>query len=418
VSPAQAGLVERDAAAAVAAPATLWTPTYRMLCASIFLIAAHQALLTPAVPLYVHALGGSTALIGVLLVLFHIVSVASRPIVGHWADTRSVPGVLALGGLILCVTGLGHLVPIIAVLAVFGTARGLGWAAVNTSSNALVAHVAPPTRRAETSSYFNLFQNSAHGVFPALAVWLIGVPEAGFNAVFLLCAALPLAAAGLALNMQSRVGTLVARTTPAPEERPVGRARIYDRRVLLATFLLACVMWTSPATQSFLPLHAQERGVFDVGWYYLANVVAGIAAYALLGRLFDRIGRSVTIAVGFLLCTLGIVLLLALSSVWMLLLAGVLIGLGSAVVASNTMALAIERADPRQRGVAFGTYTAAYSLGQGIGALLLGFIAELGGFPAMYGAATAMSALGLVLTLGRWSSINGRPRADAPALVT
>src|SRR5262249_195834 len=100
------------------APTALWTPAYVLLCLSFFFMTGNGSLLTPTLPLYFHSVGGSSAFIGLLLVLFAVVSVGSRPIIGHWSDTRGVVGVLLLGILILAVAGLAYLIPLLWLLAI------------------------------------------------------------------------------------------------------------------------------------------------------------------------------------------------------------------------------------------------------------------------------------------------------------
>jgi MFS family permease len=325
-------------------------------------------------------------------------------------------GVLLLGTLILAVTGLAQLIPLIWLLAIVGTIRGLGWAAVNTAANTIVAMLAPTTRRAEASSYFNIFANAAHGIFPAVAVALIATPQAGFPAVFVLCAALPLLAAPMVLAMQHKIEPGAPATTPSAPAPASSRFAFFDRRVLLPTFLLASVTMTHPASQSFLPLYALERGIPDVSWYYLTNTATGILTLSLLGRVFDRVGRAPSILAGFALCTIGQGLLLVAGGLSTLLCAAVVLSIGQAAITSSTMALAMALADPRQRGLAFGTYTAAFSLGQGTGALLLGVIAQFGGYSAMYVAAILIALAGLGVTAAIWSAIgNSTPRRLAAA---
>src|SRR5262249_41046755 len=181
-----------------------------------------------------------------------VVSVGSRPIIGHWSDTRGVVGVLLLGILILAVAGLAYLIPLLWLLAIVSIVRGLGWAAMNTAASTMMATLAPPTRRAEASSYFNISANAAHGILPAVALTLIALPQAGFPAVFVLCAALPLLAAPMVLAMQRKLEPHAA--AAAPTAPPRSRFVFFDRRVALPTLLLATVTMTHPASQSFLPL--------------------------------------------------------------------------------------------------------------------------------------------------------------------
>ncbi|MBI4494645.1 MAG: MFS transporter [Chloroflexi bacterium] len=392
--------------------ARLWSPTFTLLCGSMLLGYAGSALLVPAVPLYINALGGSAAVIGLVLAAYSLASLASRPLVGRWSDTWSPSGVHGVGALVLAGAAFGHLIPLIPVLALVGAVRGLGWGALNTGAYTLLADVAPATRRAEASAYFNLFQTVPHTLVPAVAVWLIGVPGAGFGATFLLAGTLPLLAAGVAAALSRRM----ARPERRPIERPAGargllRAfAISDRVVLLATALSACAAMTFPPVVAFLPLAAQARGIEGVEWYYVANAAAGISSRLFLGRLADRVGHAVTNAVAFLLCLAGLLLLLVAPNLALLALGGAVFALGLAGTLTSTLALVIERADPRHRGAAMGTYTASFPVGQSIGAALSGLAIEVDGYGAMYLGAMAVAAMAVLITVANWRALGSEQR--------
>jgi MFS family permease len=184
-----------------------------------------------------------------------------------------------------------------------------------------------------------------------------------------------------------------------------------DRPVLLATALLGCITLTHPAYTFFLPLYAQYRGIENVGWYFAANGVAGVMAYGFVGTQSDRLGRGAAIGIGFAFGLVGLFLMMIASSFWVLIVAGIIYSIGQAVAIPNTMALAIDRAHPQRRGAAMGTYTLAYTSGQGIGAAISGGLIEFVGYEAMYAVAIAAMATGLVLTARNWPAL----RKGAPS---
>jgi predicted MFS family arabinose efflux permease len=185
---------------------------------------------------------------------------------------------------------------------------------------------------------------------------------------------------------------------------------LVDPGVLLASGLALCLNLSQPAVFGFLALYAREIGITGIGWYFTVNGLVNILARPLLGQLSDRIGRGPTIAAGFVLVILGLLLLVVASSLGVLLLSGILYSTGNAVAAATTMALAIDRSDPQRRGVAMATYTVAYPAGWGLGALIAGAIADLAGFTAMYLAASGLTAIGLLAV-----AFN-RPQLRAPAV--
>ena len=58
--------------------------------------------------------------------------------------------------------------------------------------------------------------------------------------------------------------------------------------------------------------------------------------------------------------------------------------MGNALGSSTTLALAVERADPRRRGKAMATFSVAYPLSYGVGSLITGSAVEVAGYTACF----------------------------------
>jgi MFS family permease len=392
----------------------LWTSTYVLVCSSTLLASAHQGLLGPIVPMYIDSLGGSALMTGLALVLFSIVSVVARPFMGHWADGWSTRGVMALGAVLLAAMAFAHLVPLIVVVLVAGAIRGGGWGAVNTGASTLLAHAAPRERRGEASSYFSLVQAAAHGIFPALGVWLVTAPGLEFRAAFVLAGLLALGALAATYGIRPAPDREAANSAGAAVGRSAASGfAIYDKSVLLPAFLLLCVTLTHPGSLSYLPLFARSNGIQHLEWFYVAMTACSIAVMTLGAGMFDRVPRPASMILGFVMSIAGTVLLMTSTSLTQLIVAAPVLGFGQAIILPNTLALAIETADPERRGAAMGTYTAAFSTGQGIGAVMAGALADLGGFGTMYSASVVALMVGLVVAVSRRSAIARRITAPA-----
>lgn len=404
---------QASSGANVAAKSAIWTRTYLALGFTVLLSYAHNALLTPAIPLYGRALGMSSFEVGILLGTFSLLSFTVRPFIGRWADEWSVLGVLALGTLLLGLSGLVMLVPLLWVLFLANALRGIGWAGLNTGSNTVLAHIAPPGRRGEASGYFTLFQTTANTLSPPLALWLLGTQQEGFGAVFMAAGLCGLIATAMACSIEKDAGGANRRRSRQEDLGSGGPAALYDRGVLLPSLLLLCVTFIQPAAIAFLPLYALELGIdlASVSWYYLGHGATALVFRALLGRMSDRAGRGVSIAAGYLFVILGLLVLLAASGVWMLVAGGITLAIGQALAQPTTLALAIDRSNPLRRGRAMASYTMTYQIGMGFGAVVWGAVIQIAGYSGMYAGAIVVVTAGLVILGINWQALRRTPAA-------
>lgn len=392
------------------APA-LWSRSYTLLCLTVLLAYTHQALLAPTLPLYVTDLGGSVVLAGFVLAAFAVVSFAVRPLVGYASDNWSPYRVQGTGSLILGASGLALLIPSFGILVIANAARGIGWAALNTASYALLARVSPVARRSEASGYYSVATNAAMAFAPALALWLIATPGWGFGPVFVLSVGSAFAAA--------LVARMIVQRGSSPNEprgaqagaalRSRNLAAFVDPGVLLASALLLCVTVTYAPSSAFVPLYARQMGIENTGGYFIASGTVSILARLFFNRLLDRGGRGLWIAIGFGLMIAGLFLLLIAASLEVIILAGAVHALGSSISNPILLALAIDRSDPRRLGASMATYSMSYQIGTAVGAPASGFLIQFSGYPGMYLGAIAALGAGLFLTAVNWRALGTRP---------
>jgi len=162
----------------------LWTPVFVLLCLAQFLGYAQHAILQPTLPIYATNLGATPFIVGVVLASFAITSMVLRPFVGYWSDRWSELGVMVCGVAIQGASVSLCFIPMVTAILLSNGCRGIGWACFNSGGYAILAHCAPAARRGEASGYYSGVQGSAVILLPALALWLIDAPFAGFHAVF------------------------------------------------------------------------------------------------------------------------------------------------------------------------------------------------------------------------------------------
>jgi MFS family permease len=380
---------------------SIWTRTFLLLCSAQFLGYAQHALLTPVLPLYVTHLGGSAFMVGLVLAAFAATSVIVRPVVGHWADRWNEVGVMIAGLVFQGASIFLCLVPFVGTAMLANGLRGIGWAGLNTGGYSLLALTAPEARRGEASGLYSGFQSASAILFPALALWLLQVSFGGFGAVFVASAIFSFAGAALGAIMARNIPHAVRRNTSLEETRQWWREIFHfiDRDILLPSVILFWLNLSLPSITNFSVLYARDLGITNFGTFFIVLGVTSLVGRPFLGRLSDKFGRYRSIATGFILQLAALLLITTVANLFGMIMAGALYMMGNALGSSTTLALAVERADPRRRGKAMATFSVAYPLSYGVGSLITGSAVEVAGYTGMFLVLAAVQALGLVFAL-------------------
>jgi MFS family permease len=385
---------------------SIWTRAFALLCLAEFLGYAQHFILQPTFPLYITYLGGSPFIVGLVIASFGVTSVISRPIIGYWADRWSVTGVMILGLLTQTFANLVCFIPHAGATMIANGFRGIGWSGMNTGGYTLLATAAPVDRRGEASGYYGGVQSTATILFPAVALWIIDAPYGGFNAVFLLAMSLVLVGAAIAYCLSREAPPRAPRTELASSEswwREI--INIFDRNILLASTLLFTLHLSLPCLSSFVVLYARQLGIVHFAWYYVTIGITSTLARPLLGRLSDKIGCGPSLIAAFFLETAALLAMPMVTNLAGIMIAGAVWYLGSAIGGARILALAIEQAPAERRGRAMASFSVAFPLSNGTGALLNGFVVDLAGYTWMYVTAALLCATGFALTARHWSSL-------------
>jgi MFS family permease len=149
-----------------------------------------------------------------------------------------------------------------------------------------------------------------------------------------------------------------------------------------------------------LPLYYAAAGlsIGEIG--VLAAVYPGVWAIAQIGTgaWSDRVGRKPLIVAGMLLQAGAIAAIAAGSTMTVWLLAGIALGLGTALVYPTLLAAVADVAEPAWRGSAVGVYRLWRDLGFAVGAIVAGVVADAAGMAsAIWVVAVITAGSGLVV---------------------
>jgi len=358
-----------------------------------------QALVPAIYPMLKAAFSLSFAQVGLMTLAQQLTASVLQPLVGLYTDRRPMPYSLVIG---MAFTLVGLLLlaaaPTFGIILVAALLMGIGSAVFHPESSR-VARMASGGRHGLAQSVFQVGGNIGTSFGPLLGAFLV-LPRGQGSIAW--CGLLALA--GIAVlwkiggwHREWRQRALAA--PPAPASRP--RVPVSPRRVGWSLAILAALIFSKyfylASLSSYYTFYLIEKFHLSVrtAQIQLFVFLAAVAVGTILGGpIGDRIGRKLVIWVS-ILGVLPFTLLLPYATLFWTPVLAVVIGLILASAFSAIVVFAQELVPGRVgliSGVFFGF---AFGMG-GIGAAVLGQMADVVGIEAVYRLCAFLPAIGLL----------------------
>ena len=351
--------------------------------------------LVSVLPEYIDSIGGEKWQIGVIVGGFGIVPMVLRPFVGRWSDQGRRKRLQRIGIFTMAVaTVLMVFSEDVISLFVLRVGQGVGMALFPTAAASLAAELAPAPRRGEGLGYYGMATSSAQMITPALGVVIAGLW--GFDAVFIVATSTSLATLLVVQPIHE----------PPSEARAEEGSALIARRAIFPMLIFLSVTFSIVAASAFLPLHGDDRGLGNVGLFFLVSGAGAIVVRPVAGRFSDRLGRVPVATPGLLLACTGMCLVAAAQSPPMLWFAAALVGLGLGASHTSLLSLAVDRVPVSEKGRAAAVLQLAWDIGGLTGAVALGVVATLLGVVSVFWTAGALVLIAMLTLLA--ASMRGR----------
>ena len=394
-----APVVVPDAAPGLAAKAAVAGPAYVVLAGisfSHFLNDTMQSLIASVYPILKDAYALDYAQIGMITLAFQFTASLLQPLVGHFTDKKAQPFSLAIGMgftffglLLLSVAGRYPVILIAAALV------GLGSAVFHPES-ARIARLASGGRYGFAQSVFQLggsFGTSMGPLLAALIVVPFGQPSiAWFSSIaFLAIVILWRIGAWYKPQISAKKSAAVERHPDLPDFR-----RVRIALVVLVALLFSKQLYVSSLSSYYIFYLIEKFGVStQAAQIYLFLFLAANAAGAFFGGpLGDRFGRKYVIwfsILGALPFTLALPYAGLLGSAVLTVFIGLIIS-----SATSSIIVFAQELMPHRFGMISGVFFGvAFGIG-GLGAAVLGKLADHTGIAFVYHLCAFLPALGLL----------------------
>ncbi len=340
-------------------------------------------------PLYVKDLGGSVARIGWIMGVYSLAAIIFQPLVGRWVERFGIKRFLLLGGAtgFLASASFAFLTELSPLFSLFRFLQGFGYSAFFIANLTLIAEIAPARHRAEAVAIFGISGLVTMGAAPALGELVI--QAYGYPTFF------------VSASLFSLGGLLVVGALKPPEVVPVDlnrREKILRGNIFLPLVISGIFGISIGTLFAFFPPFAKGvGGVERVGGFYIAYACSGIGLRLLGRRWADKWGRWQVVIPALLLYALGLFLLVWPGPLEAQLWVGALTGGAHGLLYPTLAALHMDQVEPGRRGRMLGLFSGAIVLGNSVGPMTMGVVAEEIGYYGMFGLTGILPLVGIFL---------------------
>lgn len=339
-------------------------------------------------PSYAARVGAGTFIIGLLIAVYDFAEVLAKPVFGYLADKRGQVVTLWLGLALFSLASLAFLIVDPRLLVLIRLAQGLGAAAFSVISVALVA-ASFPTGRGQALGVYNALKGAGYVLGPTLGGLIVA--RSSFDGLFVASAAIGFAVLALSLTLREPVEPAELDDDDDEFSLAAFLAPFADRRLLPWYGIIVLNMFFVGILFGFVPvlLHRQGYGPSAAGFIVGGGTLAYLLVQPLAGWLADGLGARVTILCGLVASAVSL-LALPFSDGALLVAFVVFGGLGIGVVWTNSDTMVSQLARPGQRASTLGAAGSYKEVGDMLGPLSIGGLAQL------FGLTTGFVACGLV----------------------
>jgi len=353
--------------------------------------------------------------IALLFTLNALAGMASTSLTGPAVDRFGRKGAMALSLGAGCVFMLALTrVDTLGSAAVLMVFKGFTDPLYRVGSDAMVADLIPPARRAGAYSLLRMIANLGVAIGPSIGGFITSV---SYSLAFLI-------AAGTTLCYALLVGVFMRETIPQwPAEERAKQVRGYGPVLRDRPFMAFCAIYTFAGMayslmMVLLPVYVKENfGVPEssYGFIMAANAAMVVLFQYSVTRVTQRYYHLAVLAVGSLFYALGVGSVAWGTGFASFLVSMVILTIGELIMIPTSTALTANLAPPDMRGRYMGVYGLTWSVAMGIGPVLGGALNDQVAPVAIWYAGLLLGSVAMIgfLILGRL--LPRRPSLPTPA---
>jgi len=347
----------------------VYTSQFWLLCTSALLFFASFNMIIPELPEFLTKLGGADYK-GLIISLFTLTAMISRPFSGKLADRLGRKPVIIFGGIVCLICSLFY--PWLTTLFGFFMLRifhGFSTGFSPTGVSAFVSDVIPADRRGEAMGFIGTA--GAIGMASGPAIGGAVANQFGLDWMFYLSSFFAFVAIAITLGLKE---TLKERHEVSFALFKIKKEDLFEPLVIAPCLVMLLAAYPYGAVYTLIPDFGQHLGIHNKGLLFTFLTVASLLVRLIAGKASDIFGRVPVLKITISLIIVSM-MIIGLADSSLILIIGVSIyGLAQGATSPTLLAWATDLSHDEHRGRGIASLYISMEMGIGLGAFISGWV--------------------------------------------
>ena len=340
-----------------------------LVCFSSLMFFASFNMIIPELPSYLSSLGGEDYK-GLIISLFTITAMLSRPFSGKLADSVGRVPIMMVGSFVCFICSAFY--PVLTGILGFFLLRlvhGFSTGFTPTGQTAYLSDIIPANRRGEAMGLLGTAGTVGMAGGPALGGAITNHFSQNtmfyFSSFFAICSILIL------FGIKE---TLITKKKFSPSMLKVKRQDLFEPRVLTPCLVMALCAFSFGALYTVIPDFGEYVGIKNKGLLFTYFTVASLIVRLIGGKASDFYGRARVLKFSTILLTVAMITIGTAENNVSLSIGVFLYGLAHGITSPTLLAWASDLSDIEHKGRGLSSLYIFMEMGIGLGAFISGFI--------------------------------------------
>lgn len=340
-------------------------------------------------PLHISNIGGNSTEMGLIVSLFAIAALISRPVAGHLLDNHGRKKIYILGLISIAVITAFFCFPL-AIILLLGIRfiHGFVWGITSTANSTLTVDVVPKDLMVHGWRYFVFAQSLTMAVGPILGSFVMlnfGFTPAAILVTLILVTCL----------IMSKL--IKYPKFEKPETAVEKKFRdMFEKNALFPSLLATLIFMTLGFAITFIIIYGQQIGT-NGSLFFIGFVIMILLSHPIENKLNQKYGNKAILIISPICIILALIVMSLANGIIPLIIASLFYGFGYGTVIPILQAWAVNASPEDRVGAANGTYLASMDVGVALGALIFGTISGYIGLAKTFGLSSICMVTFLIL---------------------
>lgn len=347
----------------------IYTTQFWLVCLSSLLFFASFNMLIPELPDYLTSLGGGEYK-GLIIALFTVTALLSRPFSGKLADSIGRVPVMLFGAGVCLVSSLIY--PLLTTVSGFMMLRlvhGFSTGFTPTGQAAFLGDIVPAHKRGEAMGLLGTAGTVGMASGPALGGALANLFS--LDVVFYTSSLFGLLSMIILLNIKETQG---GRKQFSIDSVKIQRHDLFEPLVVVPCIIMFLYAYSYGTIFTLLPDLGAYVGIRNKGVLFTFLTVASLLVRLVAGKASDRYGRVPVLKISTFLLVLSLLIIGLGNTPWHIMLGVTIYGVGQGMTSPTLLAWATDLSDQNFKGRGISSLYIFMEAGIGIGAFASGWI--------------------------------------------